>query len=339
MQWWNDFVDWLYSDGGWRVISTVIAPFLAIVVAGLIAAAIGRTSTSRVLSLNDRQQRAAAVTAMIGAARRAAVWNTLSASEQRHADHSALESDIRLRLLSVPGAGIASDWCAHEIAMMKKNAVSFSFQAEQSLMEFRNRLIDWHTKPSRAKKLFKNDLDSWAYDTSMADQDLVAQQQAWAAQQSATQAVPVASAARIDDTPAVQPAGDTRAPFAPAVPPTSATAPAVPPTTVTAPAAATPRSSAFDPIGTGSVLTPAQPFRRGSDSVTTAPSDDAAQTRGAAEDGQSVEAGTADARDTEQPQREEPSGESDSSDFPPPVSVSHVRERINPTLSDRDELR
>ena len=186
MQWWNDFVDWLYSDEGWRVISTVIAPFLAIVVAGLIAAAIGRTSTSRVLSLNDRQQRAAAVTAMIGAARRAAVWNTLSASEQRHADHSALESDIRLRLLSVPGAGIASDWCAHEIAMMKKNAVSFSFQAEQSLMEFRNRLIDWHTKPSRAKKLFKNDLDSWAYDTSMADQDLVAQQQAWAAQQSAT---------------------------------------------------------------------------------------------------------------------------------------------------------
>jgi hypothetical protein len=185
MQWWNEFVGWFFSDAGWRIFSTAILPFLAIVVAGLIAAAIGHSSTKRILALNHREQRAAAVTAMIGSARRAAVWNTLSDSEQRHADHAALEADIRLRLLSVSGASLASDWCAHEIVQMKKNAISFSFQAEQSLLEFRNRLIDWHTHPSRAKKLFKNDLDSWAYDTSLADQDLVSQQKAWAEQQSA----------------------------------------------------------------------------------------------------------------------------------------------------------
>jgi hypothetical protein len=299
MQWWNDFVGWLYSDEGWRVISTVIAPFLAIVVAGLVAAAIGRASTSRVLSLNERQQRAAAVTAMIGAARRAAVWNTLSDSEQRHTDYSALESDIRLRLLSVPGAGIASDWCAHEIAMMKKNAVSFSFQAEQSLLEFRNRLIDWHTRPSRAKKLFKNDLDSWAYDTSLADQDLVAQQQAWAAQQSASHAEAAASIASQDDMPSVQPAAP-RTPFAPVSTPTASPAP-VPEST---------GSNAFHSPASGA-----------------APAD-------------LSESHPDNAGDVEQPPQPDASDAEDSgdSDYPPPVSVSHVRVRINPTLVERDEL-
>ena len=112
---------------------------------------------------------------------------------------------------SVTGASLASDWCAHEIAMMKKNAVSFSFQAEQSLLEFRNRLIEWHERPSRAKKLFKNDLDSWAYDTSLADQELVAQQQAWAAQHSAVEPGPAPRRDPVDEivlpTPA---AGSTR---------------------------------------------------------------------------------------------------------------------------------
>jgi hypothetical protein len=313
MQWWNDFVGWLYSDEGWRVISTVVAPFLAIVVAGLVAAGIGRASTSRVLTLNERQQRAAAVTAMIGAARRAAVWNTLSDSEQRHADHSALESDVRLRLLSVTGAGLASDWCAHEIAMMKKNAVSFSFQAEQSMLEFRNRLIDWHAKPSRAKKLFKNDLDSWAYDTSLADHDLVAQQQAWAAQQSASQAEPATRPSAETDTPSVQPAGAPRTSFAPASTPTARA--------VSGPVE-TP-GSAFGSAATGPTLTATRPFQRPNESATEAHDDGA--------------------NDVEPAQPQDDSGadedESENSEFPPPVSVSHVRERINPTLSERDELR
>lgn len=183
MQWWDNFVYWFYSDAGSHVVSTAIVPGVAIIVAGLIAALIGRGATKRIIGMHDRDERAAAVIAMIGAARRSAHWNTLSAPEQQQSDHVALECDIRLRLLPLAGAGMAADWATHQLAELKKNAVSFSFQAEQSLAEFRERLIDWQAHPGRAKKLFKNDLDSWAYEESLNDQDLVAQQQAWQAQQ------------------------------------------------------------------------------------------------------------------------------------------------------------
>ena len=308
MQWWNDFVDWLSSDDGWRVIATVIVPFVAILVAGLVAAAIGRGSTKRVLSLNERQHRAAAVTAMIGAARRAAVWNTLSDSEQRHADHSALEADVRLRLLAVTGANLASDWCAHELAMMKKNAVSFSFQAEQSLLEFRNRLIEWHERPSRAKKLFKNDLDSWAYDTSLADQELVAQQQAWAAQHSAVQPEPAlrrdpdTAAATVTPTPAVTPAV-ARHPFAPASPLV----------------VSSPMTGSLPTSGTG-------PAAQGDASPDT--------------DYYSRNVATATHSDKDAPSDHDVNEDTDSAEAEfPPVAVSHVRERISPTPVDTDELR
>lgn len=187
MQWWNDFVDWFNSDDGRGVFLNVILPFVAIVVAGLVAAWIGRWSTRRLIALNDRENRVSAVATLIGAARRASVWNTLSAPEQRHADHVASEADVRIRLLAVPGAGLAADWANHELTAMKKNSVSFSFQAEQSLIEFRERMITWQARPNRAKKLFKNDLDLWAYEDSQTKNDIVSQQQAWAAAQVATE--------------------------------------------------------------------------------------------------------------------------------------------------------
>jgi hypothetical protein len=183
---WNDFVAWFYSDAGWRVISGAIIPFIAIVLAGIIAAGIGRSSSKRLVALSDRQARASAVTALVSAARKASVWNTVSAPEQTHFEHLISEADIRLRLLPVSGSGLAADWAAHEIADLQKSAVSFSFQAEQTLFTFRERLIEWQAHPARAKRLFKNDLDAWAYDSSLADQDLVAQQRAWSAQQDDT---------------------------------------------------------------------------------------------------------------------------------------------------------
>ncbi len=183
MQIWNDFVDWFNSAAGQRIISSTIVPFIAIVIAGLIAAAIGRGSAKRVIALSDREEKAAAVTALISAARKAAVWNTISAPEQSHVTSLIGEADIRLRLLPLTGTAMAADWAQHEIAEMQKNAVSFSFQAEQGLLNFRDRMIEWQTHPGRAKRLFKNDLDSWAYESSLADQELVQQQQAWAAQQ------------------------------------------------------------------------------------------------------------------------------------------------------------
>jgi len=186
---WNNFVAWFYSADGSRVFSGVIVPFVAIVVAGVIAGAIGRGSTKRVISLSDRESKASVVTALISSARKASVWNTLAAPEQSHIDHLTGEADIRLRLLPLAGTSLAADWAAHEIANMQKNAVSFSFQAEQSMLNFRDRIIEWQSHPNRAKRLFKNDLDSWAYDTSVADQDLVRQQQAWTQQQADSSAL------------------------------------------------------------------------------------------------------------------------------------------------------
>ncbi len=78
---------------------------------------------------------------MIGAARRASVSNTLSTPEQQNADHVASEADVRIRLLAVHRSGLAADLATHEIAEMKKNSVSFSFQAEQSLIDFRERMV------------------------------------------------------------------------------------------------------------------------------------------------------------------------------------------------------
>lgn len=193
MQWWNDFMDWFGSNDGQTVLFSAIIPFVAILVAGIVAAAIGRGSTRRLLTLNDRENRIAAVATLIGAARRASVWNTLGAPEQQHADHIASEADVRVRLLAVPGSGLAADWAAHEISAMKRNSVSFSFQAEQSLIEFRERMVQWQAKPSRAKKLFKNDLDLWSYEDSQATKDIISQQQAWAATQVAEETGPIST--------------------------------------------------------------------------------------------------------------------------------------------------
>jgi hypothetical protein len=235
MLWWNNFVDWFNSTEGWRLISGAIIPFLAIVVAGIIAAGIGRASTRRVIALSDRDARIASVTALLSAARRASVWNTLSTGEQQHVDQMTTEAEIRLRLLAMPGASLASEWTAHEITEMKKNSVSFSFQAEQSLLIVRDRLIEWQGRPNRAKRLFKNDLDSWAYESSLSDQDLVHQQQAWSAQQAAA-----ASAAL---TPATPLAASTAAPTVPAL--SNLTTPTAPIAPASAAPARTP--SAFTP--------------------------------------------------------------------------------------------
>lgn len=208
MQWWNDLVSFLSSPDGQTVITSAVIPFIAILVAGFIAAAIGRGSTKRLLTLNDRENRIAAVATMIGAARRASVWNTLPLPEQQHADHVASEADVRVRLLAVPGSGLAADWANHEIQAMKKNSVSFSFQAEQSLIEFRDRMVTWQAKPGRARKLFKADLETWAYDDAQNKSDIVSQQQAWAAAQVKNETGPISTMkpTAADPAPATEPA-------------------------------------------------------------------------------------------------------------------------------------
>ena len=239
MELWNDFLGWFESADGERMMGNVIIPFVAILVAGVVAALIGRGSTKRLITLNDRENRVSAVATMIGAARRASVWNTLSVPEQQHADHVASEADVRVRLLAVPGSSLAADWAAHEIASMKRDSVSFSFQAEQSLIEFRDRMVSWQGKPGRAKRLFKNDLDLWAYEDSQNKNDIVAQQQAWAAAQVASETGPISTMKPSQkEAEAAQPRA-----VVPAAPAPAAPAPVRVPVPATAPQRETPGSS------------------------------------------------------------------------------------------------
>ncbi|MCU1406550.1 MAG: hypothetical protein JWQ43_2853 [Glaciihabitans sp.] len=183
MQWWNEFLSWFNSVQGQRVLTTAIVPFIAIVVAGVVAALIGRGVSKRVLAHQDRELKAAAVMALIGAGRKATVWSSLGGDEKQRVDNQLSEADIRIRLLPIAGTNAAADWAAHELAGMKKNSANFSFQAEQTFVEYRNRLLEWQNKPKRARKLFAFDLEQWRFDDEATEKALTEKQVQWDAQQ------------------------------------------------------------------------------------------------------------------------------------------------------------
>jgi hypothetical protein len=212
MQWWNDLIDWTSSDDGWRVLSGAVIPFVAIIVAGVIAALIGRGATKRVVSLQEREAKTAAVSGVITAARKAATWGALGHEERGYADRLAEDADIRLRLLPVAGAPLAANWAQHEIADIKKSSSTFSFQADQSLSEFRDRILEWQARPGRAKKLFKSDLERWKFETPDPDADLVKRQQEWNADQVAARKVPQSSETPTPTTTSLRSAAPTPAP-------------------------------------------------------------------------------------------------------------------------------
>lgn len=241
MQWWNDFMSWLSSDDGWRVISTAVIPFVAILVAGVLAALIARASSKRILAFQDREIKAAAVMALIGAGRKATVWSSLGGDEKQRVDNQLSEADIRIRLLPVNGANAAGDWAAHELAAMKKNSASFSFQAEQTFVEYRDRLLEWQNKPKRARKLFAYDLEQWRYEDEAVDKSLVQKQQEWAAKNvedkepvrapaapAPTETV-AAAATSAAATPAAAPAASSAIPMPAAAEPIDEPAPAASP--------------------------------------------------------------------------------------------------------------
>jgi hypothetical protein len=69
----------------------------------------------------------------------------------------------------------------HQLREMKNNSANFSFQAEQTLEEYRDRLIEWQQQPKRAKRLFKDDLEQWRFEQSQTPDPAVTRQQEWAA--------------------------------------------------------------------------------------------------------------------------------------------------------------
>ena len=227
MQWWNSFVEWASSDAGWRIVSGAVVPFVAIVLAGVIAALIGRAAMRRVVAMHDDEAKATAIAGVVSAARKAAIWSSLGPEERAYADHLAQESEVRLRLLPVSGAGTAASWAEHEIAELKRNSASFSYDSGHALDELRDRLIEWQAKPGRARKLFKADLERWSYEEADVDKGLDARQKAWDAEQAA------AASREAQPSTSTQPAYERwRAPVSPearpAAEPTQAPAPETP---------------------------------------------------------------------------------------------------------------
>jgi hypothetical protein len=185
MQWWNDFLDWLNSTEGARLLSTTVIPFIAIVVAGIIAALIARGSITRLFAKQERAQRASAVEALIAVGEKASQWSGLSGQTRDHFEAQTSVASIRVRLLPSTGAAMASAWAEYQLAEIKRNSANFSVQADQGYAEYRDRLIEWHHRPSRARKLFVNDLERFRLDSANDDTDLIERQRRWKAEQQA----------------------------------------------------------------------------------------------------------------------------------------------------------
>ncbi|WP_207457213.1 hypothetical protein [Desertivibrio insolitus] len=215
MQWLNDFVDWIGSEQGAALLTTVIVPFVAIVLAGIIGGVLGRGAVKRIVRQRDADYKAGIVASLVASARRASQWSTLNGEERQYAETLAGEADIRLRLLPLAGASVAADWAAHEIAELRKHSVSYSRSSEQMVTDFRDRLVEWEFRPRRARKQFVQDLERWRFEQNDTEQELEERQQAWIHER--TSAARVAAAAKpapLAPVPVEKPAPTVAAPVA-----------------------------------------------------------------------------------------------------------------------------
>lgn len=166
MTWGNDFWAWLASDDGWRVLSGAVIPAVAIVTAGIVAALIGRGATRRLIALHRQDALAAAISGFMLAGRKSARWHELTEVERAQLEHLAAESETRIRLLPIAGSVLAATWASHQLESMKRDSSGFRFQAQQTLAEYRDRLVAWSEKPRSAKKLFGADLERWSFEVA-----------------------------------------------------------------------------------------------------------------------------------------------------------------------------
>ncbi|HWD61552.1 MAG TPA: hypothetical protein VG369_03585 [Humibacter sp.] len=183
MQWWNDFWEWLTSHDAQPVIFAGAVLLVSIIVAGLLSAWIARGAIRGLLSRAEREQKAAAVAALVDAAVEASVWNSLTPGEQVLSDRSVGQSDILVRLLPLKGAAVAADWAAHQLAELKRNSATYGYNLEPAIVEFRDRLVEWQNKPRRTRRLFLEDLERWRFERTTSEQTTLSEQDQWVAEQ------------------------------------------------------------------------------------------------------------------------------------------------------------
>lgn len=180
-----DIVHWFGTATGHTVLLGAIIPGIAILAAGVIAGLVARGSVKRMLAQRDRELRASAAAALIHAGTVAVKWHAQAPQSREHFDALASAAEVQLRLLPLPGARLAADWAVHQLEQMRVNSVSFSFQADETLAEYRDRLVMWVHRPGKAKRLFADDLERWRFEAKPSADDVLVQQQQWAAERAA----------------------------------------------------------------------------------------------------------------------------------------------------------
>ncbi|HXH35360.1 MAG TPA: hypothetical protein VNJ54_13290 [Plantibacter sp.] len=183
MQWWNDFVEWLTSSEVRPVLFAAALFIVAVVVSSLVAAGASRRALRSIVDQRDREQKNAAIVALIDSATEASVWNSLTPQEQVLSDRAVAQADTLVRLSPIKGASFAADWANHQLHEMKRNSATFGYELDPVVEEFRDRLIEWTRKPARARKNFESDLRAWRAESTGSEQKLIAEQETWVAKQ------------------------------------------------------------------------------------------------------------------------------------------------------------
>ncbi|MET1015432.1 MAG: hypothetical protein ABWX76_01355 [Leifsonia flava] len=209
MQWITDFFNWLFSDDARPTLFAAGVLVVAMVLSALLAAWVARAAVRSLIDQRDREVKATAIAALIDAATESSVWNSLTPQEQVLADRAVGEADIRVRMLPIRGAAVAANWAAHQLHEMKRASATFGYELEPAVVEFRDRLVDWQKRPARARKLFQTDLERWKVMNTAAEKALLAEQDAWVAEQHHQQFEP--AAATTPYTPAMAPFAPTPA--------------------------------------------------------------------------------------------------------------------------------
>lgn len=183
MQWWSDFQDWLPTAEGSQAVFVGFVILFSLVVGAFLASWIAAATMRRVHTKRDKEIKTSAVAALIDSATEACVWNSLTPQEQVLSNRAVGLADIRIRMLPTRGAAVAANWAAHQLAEMKRNSATFGYQLEPAIVEFRDRLVDWSVKPAKAKRFFESDLEDWQRAANDTERRLLAEQEAWVAQQ------------------------------------------------------------------------------------------------------------------------------------------------------------
>jgi hypothetical protein len=246
---WDDLVAWFQSPDGARVLQTAIIPALAILVAGVLAALIGRAAVRGSIRRADRVEAAAAVAGLVEAARAAAEPDAAD-DDRRRAARLRTEADVRTRLLPLPHAALAADWAAARTDTLRQRAADGPVGSEVD--ELRDRLVAWVNRPGRARRILtaapapKPTRPAAKADRpSKADRGTTAVTPAEPGpRRSTAEPAPAAAAPAAAASAAAAPAAPAPAPAAPAVEPAPATAVAVHPATEAPTEGAAPREEA-----------------------------------------------------------------------------------------------